>query len=114
MVEGYNKNLSSDDSIVSPESKSSELLDWIRSLQQALTVEVDHGFKNIQGRTNKFSSYISGYLLKCPLLVIPEDEQHKLQKLALNYDRYPSMSIELRRRIIVQTRQALQKLHKYE
>ena len=48
MVEGYNKNISSTDSKSTPDSKSSELVSWIRSLQQALTVEVDHGFINIQ------------------------------------------------------------------
>ena len=57
MVEGHNQNISSNDSIATPDSKSGELITWVRSLQQALTVEVDHGFKNIQGRTNKFSSF---------------------------------------------------------
>ena len=57
MVEGYNKNLTSSDSKPTPDRQSSELTTWIRSLQQALTVEVDHGFTNIQGRTNKFSCF---------------------------------------------------------
>ena len=57
MVEGYNQNISSNDSIATPDSKSGELIKWVRSLQQALTVEVDHGFTNIQGRTNKSVSY---------------------------------------------------------
>ena len=52
MVEGYNPNISSTDSRATPDSKSNALVSWIRSLQQALTVEVDHGFTNIQGRTN--------------------------------------------------------------
>ncbi len=50
MVEGYNQNISSTDSKSTPDSQSGELITWIRSLQQALTVEVDHGFINIQGR----------------------------------------------------------------
>ena len=66
MVEGYNQNISSTDSKSTLDSKSRELLSWLRSLQQALTVEVDHGFINIQGRTNKFSYFVSGYLLSCP------------------------------------------------
>ena len=52
MVEGHNQNISSNDSITTPDSKSGELITWVRALQQALTVEVDHGFTNIQGRTN--------------------------------------------------------------
>ena len=66
MVEGYNKDLTSSDSKLTPDRQSSELTTWIRSLQQALTVEVDHGFTNIQGRTNKFSYFVSGYLLRGP------------------------------------------------
>ena len=50
MVEGYNQNISSNDSIATPDSQSGKLIFWIRTLQQALTVEVDHGLTNIQGR----------------------------------------------------------------
>ena len=48
-----------------------------------------------------FLLFVSGYLLTCPSFLIPEYELFKLKKLALNYEKYPSMSIELRRRIIV-------------
>ena len=114
MVEGYKENISSNDSTGTPDSKSGELIFWIRSLQQALTVEVDHGFTNIQGRTNKFSSFVASHLLKCPAIALPEHELCKLKKLALSYDKYSSMSTELRRRIIVQTRQSLHNLYKYQ
>ncbi len=113
MVEGYNKNISSNDSKVNPDMKSGELIFWIRSLQQALTAEVDHGFSNIQGRTNKFFSFVSNYLLTCPSESLPKHEISKLKKLALTYEEYPSMSNDLRRRLIVQTRQCLHELHKY-
>ena len=86
MVEGHNKNISSIDSIETPAGKSDELLTWIRSLQQALTVEVDHGFTNIQGRTNKFSLFVAGCLSNCPSSVLPEHELLKLKKLASNYE----------------------------
>tara|TARA_B100000965_G_scaffold33761_1_gene24919 strand:- start:5558 stop:8095 length:2538 start_codon:yes stop_codon:yes gene_type:complete len=113
-VEGYKQNLSNNDSISTPESKSGELIDWIRSLQQALTVEVDHGFTNIQGRTNKFSSFVSSYLLTCTSIAVPENELCKLKELAIRYEKYSSMSIDNRRRIIVQTRQSLHDLYKYD
>ena len=74
MVEGHNQNISSNDSIATPDSKSGELITWVRSLQQALTVEVDHGFTNIQGRTNKFSFFVSGYLLTCPSIALPKSD----------------------------------------
>ena len=79
MVEGYNNDISNDDSIDAPDSKSVELLTWIRAIQKGLTVEVDHGFINIQGRTNKFSVFVSSYLLTCLSLLIPEDEKNKLK-----------------------------------
>ena len=85
MVEGHKNNIGSNDSIATPDSQSAELISWIRALQQALTVEVDHGFTNIQGRTNKFSSFVSGYLLTCPFRTVPDNELCKLKELALNY-----------------------------
>ena len=88
MVEGHKQNISSNDSITTSATKSGELICWIRYLQQALTVEVDHGCTDIQGRTNKFSSFVSGYLLTCPSLVIPENEICNLKNLALTYEKY--------------------------
>ena len=113
MVEGYKHNISSNDSIANPDSQLGELIAWIRSLQQALTVEVDHGFTNIQGRTNQFSSFVSSYLLTSTSIAISENELCKLKKLAINYEKYESMSLEHRRRLIVQTRQSLHDLNKY-
>ena len=114
MVEGHNQNISSNDSIATTHSKSSELIAWIRSLQQALTVEVDHGFTDIQGRNDKFSFFVSGYLLKCPSLVVNENDLSKLKKLSFNYEKYPSMSTEDRRKLIVTTRKTLHDLYKYQ
>ena len=87
MVEGYNQDISRSDSKSTPDSKFSELVSWIRSLQQALTVEVDHGFTNIQGRTNKFSCFVSGYLLRSPSAAVNEYDFSKLKELALEYEK---------------------------
>ena len=110
MVEGYNKNITRTNSKSTPERKSGELTTWIRSMQQALTVEVDHGFTNIQGRTNKFSYFVSGYLLSGPSKAVSEFDFSRLHELALGFEKYPIMSIDDRRKIIVQTRQALHTL----
>jgi len=114
MVEGYKQNISSKDERESPDNTSGEITSWIRSLQQALIVEVNHGFKNIQGRTSKFSSFVSDYLLTSPSIALPPNEISKLKKLALKYEDYSSMPIDLRRRIIVQTRKFLHDLNKYD
>ncbi|WP_413677682.1 ATP-dependent DNA helicase RecG [Prochlorococcus sp. MIT 0916] len=114
MVEGHNKDISINDSKSIPDSKSNDLVSWIRSLQQALTVEVDHGFINIQGRTNKFSYFVSGYLLSCPSTAVKQSDSSKLKELALDYKKYSTMSTDERRRIIVQTRQTLHNLYIYQ
>ena len=113
MVEGYNENISNINSSEIPKKKSDELTAWIRSLHQSLTVEVEHGFIDIKGRTNNFSSFVSIYLLKCPSLNISEHKLFKLKELALEYKQYPYMTQKHRRRIIVKTRQCLYDLNKY-
>ena len=95
------------------DNKLGDLTNWIRLLQQSLTVEVEHGFTNIQGRTNKFSSFVSAQLLASPSSTIPDSEKSKLKKLALDYDEYPYMSHEVRRRTIVKTRKCLHALYSY-
>ncbi len=114
MVEGYNKNISSTDLKSTSDRKSIQILSWIRSLQQALTVEVDHGFINIQGRTSKFSDYVSGYLLSCPSTAVKQSDFSKLNELASDFKKYSTMSTDDRRRLIVQTRQTLHDLYKYQ
>ncbi len=114
MVEEYNKNINSNDAIATPDRKSGELITWIRSLQQALTVEVDHGYTNIQGRKNKFSCFVSRYLLSTPPVDVTNSDGSKLKKLALDYEKYPTMSTGDRRRLIVQTRQTLHSFYKYQ
>tara|TARA_B100000965_G_scaffold317088_1_gene277599 strand:- start:866 stop:3406 length:2541 start_codon:yes stop_codon:yes gene_type:complete len=114
MVEGHKQNIGSNDSLATPDCQSADLKTWIRSLQQALTVEVDHGFRDIQGRSNKFSAFVRNYLQTCPSVSVPKNEICRLNELALKYEKYPTMSTELRRRIVVQTRQALHDLYKYD
>ena len=114
MVEGYNKNISNTDSRSTPDRKRNELITWIRSLQQALTVEVDHGFTDIKGRTNKFSYFVSGYLFRGPSTLFQESDFSKLKDLSIRYEEYSTMSKDDRRRLIVQTRQTLHDLYKYD
>ena len=58
------RNISNKDSLLIAEKKLSELTIWIRTLQQALTVEVNRDFINVHGRKENFSSFI------CMLVVI--------------------------------------------
>ena len=110
MVEEHNQDISNSKSISTTDIKSGELFKWIRTLQQVLTVEVDHGFTNIEGRTDKFSCFVGRYLLTCPFEDVQECDIYKLKQIASNYESYPSMSTDDRRRIIVNTRQTLYNL----
>ena len=114
MVERYNKNIINTDTSFRPGSQSGDLTIWIRSLQKALIVEIDHGYTDIQGRSKNFSSFISSYLLTYPQSLFPEHEHIKIKELALSYDDYSNMSLEHRRRIIVRTRKHLHDLYKYD
>tara|TARA_Y100001968_G_scaffold133336_1_gene121623 strand:- start:6388 stop:8916 length:2529 start_codon:yes stop_codon:yes gene_type:complete len=114
MVERYKKNIKNDNSPINRDKQLGDLTKWISSLQQALTVEVDHGFKNVQGRKNNFSSFVSSYILSYPPLLIPEKEHSNLKQYSLDYKNYSDMSIDLRRRIIVSTRKYLHYLYKYD
>ena len=114
MVERYKKNIKNDNSPINRDKQLGDLTKWISSLQQALTVEVDHGFKNVQGRKNNFSSFVSSYILSYPPLLIPEEEHSNLKQYSLDYKNYSDMSIDLRRRIIVSTRKYLHYLYKYD
>ncbi len=112
MVEKHRKNINNQDSLLISEKQSSELNIWIRTLQQALTVEVNRDFINVQGRKEKFSSFICNYLMTSPSCLLFSDNQ-VVNSLAEKYNKYSSMSIERRRRLVVRTRQYLHGLSKH-
>ena len=53
-------------------------------------------------------------MLTFPSLINHERDRSKLKELALNYEKYPSMPTDDRRRLIVNTRQLLHNLYKYQ
>ena len=112
MVEEHKQNIRNNNSPVFSASQLDELISWIRSLQLALTVEVEHDFIDIQGRSKNFSTFTSSYLLTFPPY-IPGQDQSKLKQLACDFDQYSNMSTNLRRRTIVKTRRYLHNLRKY-
>ncbi len=111
MVAKQRRNISNKDSYLIADKQLSELTIWIRTLQQALTVEVNRDFINVQGRKEKFSSFISNYLMALPSY-LSFSENQTINSLAVKYDEYPSMTIDLRRRLVVRTRQYLHSLGK--
>ncbi len=106
MVEKHRRNISNKDSFSIAEKQLSELYIWIRTLQQSLSVEVSRDFINIQGRKEKFSSFVCNYLMASPSFLSSSHNQ-TTNSLAGKYREYSSMTIDSRRSLVVRTRQYL-------
>ena len=87
-----------------------QLNEWSRPIQQALTIEVDHGYKNIFGRGEHFNEFLSRKLKEPPLLPFPSEVYEMLNKLSIQFDKYPASQESLRRRLIIDSRKFLHKL----
>ena len=83
---------------------------WIRPLQQALSLEAERGFVNVQGRQETFHSFLSRELGAPPGIPFPPDCQERLQALSNDFQSYPSLSDAARRRLVTTVRQWLHAL----
>ena len=90
----------------------SDLEDWIRPIQQSLTLEAEHGFTNILGRNESFHDFVSRELSSTISLILPINIQDKLKKNSSGFVNYPNEPITKRRRLVIDTRQLLYSLHK--
>jgi len=83
---------------------------WIRPLQQALSLEVDRGFSNLQGRKERFHSFMQRELRTPPQISLPADVPPRLQALSEGFADYPSLDDAARRRQVTVVRQWLHAL----
>ena len=83
---------------------------WIRPLQQALSLEVDRGFSNLQGRNERFDSFMQRELGTPPQIPLPGDVPPRLQALAKEFADYASRDDAARRRQVTGVRQWLHAL----
>ncbi len=90
-----------------------KLESWIRPIQQALSIEVDKDFSNIQGRQDFFNGYISKQIVKCEIINEGSHFHNDLEKLADDFLLYPSLSKNRRQRLIAKTRQYLHSINNY-
>ncbi len=88
------------------------LQSWTRQLQQALSLEADKGFQNLQGRAEKFHCFISRKILEPPLRALPSDIQLKLKELSVAFNDYPLRSVAVRRRLVANSRQILHSIRR--
>ena len=80
---------------------------WITLLQQALQLEVDRGFIDLQGRRETFSAFLSRECLE-HLNGVPEADQGPLKQLAEAFQRYPQLNQQQRQGQVRRCRQWLQ------
>lgn len=83
---------------------------WIRPLQQALSLEAERGFVNVQGRQETFHSFLSRELGAPPGIPFPPDCKERLQAFSNDFQSYPSLSDAARRRLVTTVRQWLHAL----
>ena len=84
---------------------------WLRPLQQALQLEVERGFENLQGRRERFHAFMARELRVHPGSVTPPQGQ-ALVELAGAFDAYPERSLASRQILVRRSRQLLHELHR--
>ena len=82
---------------------------WLRPLQQALQLEADRGFGDLQGRRETFSAYLGRALREAPL-VLPPRQQQALAQLADAYGAYSGQGLAQRQSLVRRSRQTLHEL----
>ncbi len=88
----------------------SELLCWLKPLQQALSLEVETGFNNLQGRQQRFDGFLIHQLSEPPALPYPPGVEDRLRGLQQGFVGYGDLAESGRRRLVTDTRQWLHEL----
>ncbi len=89
-----------------------DLLNRIRLLQKALTLECEKGFINFQGRKEFFHEFVGRQLseFQDPLLSI--EAKNQLRDLSIEFFSYPDTTESARRRLVTKSRSTLFRLSK--
>ena len=87
--------------------------DWLATLQQALRVEAERGFSDLQGRQECFSAFLTRSCGQPPdsLTRRPED-QRALAELAAGFEGYSGLSPARRQTLVRQCRERLHALRR--
>ncbi|NES66411.1 MAG: ATP-dependent DNA helicase RecG [Okeania sp. SIO2D1] len=84
-----------------------EKIDWER-LQKALSVEVQYGFQNIQGKQYIFNDFLSISLSEVPIIL--KGYQNQFQEISNQFISYPEMAREERQKLLERTKYFLEKM----
>ena len=86
------------------------MLRWLKPLQQALSLEVETGFNNLQGRQQRFDGFLIHQLSEPPTLPYPPGVEERLRRLQQGFVAYGDLPESGRRRLVTDTRQWLHEL----
>ena len=86
------------------------MLCWLKPLQQALSLEVETGFNNLQGRQQRFDGFLIHQLSEPPALPYPPGVEDRLRGLQQGFVGYGDLAESGRRRLVTDTRQWLHEL----
>ncbi|MEY4298441.1 MAG: ATP-dependent helicase RecG, partial [Cyanobacteriota bacterium] len=87
------------------------LENWQRPLQQALLLEADRGFADLQGRRETFSAFLSRELQQAPQ-PLAAHQRAALVELAEAFRQYPAQTLARRQSLVRRCRQLLHELQR--
>ncbi len=100
---------SSSEKQITPQ-QTEDLLSEIRLIQQALTLEVEHDFRDLQGRKEHFSQFLNTRFKKLLGYSMPIDNKNKIDLLYSKFLNYSTSDKSSRRRIVIDLRRTLNQL----
>ena len=91
---------------------SENIINWVRPLQRALTLETEFGFKNILGREKYFNEFIYENFSNLDHLGLNKEFNLSFITFSEKYNLYNKFEINQRKRLVIDTRKLLLKLSK--
>ncbi len=84
-------------------------------IQRSLGLEADRGFRNLQGRQQRFHTFLQQQLATPPAVPFPHGVTERMTKLSAGFANYPELADPARRRLVTDVRQWLHELrHRVE
>ncbi len=84
-------------------------------IQRSLGLEADRGFQNLQGRQQRFHTFLQQQLATPPAVPLPQGVTERMTKLSAGFANYPELADPARRRLVTDVRQWLHELrHRVE
>lgn len=89
------------------QSQANAARHWLIRLQRSLALETDHGFIDLQGHQQRFSSFLAGACRQLPEPLRQLDDPPRLPRFADRFEGYGQLDEPSRRRLVVELRRHL-------